>query len=134
MNPFMFYHWDVFSIPQSNVMQTGISFTKNNKTKHNVNTWKLLLTACLQNRGLHCRFCFSTKPINIIRTPSSSNNLLSSAAPFLRSLTFSNTLKLGCLTLLIATNPMYFWRYYEGFSMNKYGCSSHFSVQIGLHY
>lgn len=38
MNPFIFYPWDVFIISQSNVMQVGINFTKNNKTKCNMNT------------------------------------------------------------------------------------------------
>lgn len=38
MNPFVFCRWDEFIIPQSNVMQVGINFTKNNKPKRNVNT------------------------------------------------------------------------------------------------
>lgn len=39
-------------------MQTGISFTKNNKPKQNVNIQKVLLTACLQNEN------FNEKPNN----------------------------------------------------------------------
>lgn len=34
-------------------MQTGISFTKKNKPKHNVNIKKVLLTACLQNEDFN---------------------------------------------------------------------------------